>query len=443
MNRRPSIAFGFLALIAVGTVLLASPWAQAGAGLEWGDPLVSLFTAFSAVCVTGLTVADIGSTYSLAGQIVLLILVEIGCLGLMTCGTFLLIAVGRRLSLSREFTLMNAYGVAQVKGLKGLICWVVGSMLVIEFVGAIALWFHFGEVYPSIFYSIMGFCNSGFGLEPDSLAKFGHNTYFVLVMAAETILGSIGFLVIYNLCTYRFLNRSSGAKGRLSLHTRVVLRFSAWLLAIAFVLFILAEWDGVLKGLSPVEKTVTAFYQAVTPRTCGFCITPTEDLSPFTRLVYVFLMFIGGAPGSAAAGIKITTFAVLIYTGVAMCRGENETVISQRVIPADTVRESMVILMALITFVALVVAALFITESAAVKSGAVRTDALFFEAVSAITTTGLSVGSTTRDLSTAGKFVIMAAMFVGRLGALTVVMMIGDRESNRHVRFPTEELVVG
>ena len=442
MNRRPSIAFGFLALIAIGAVLLASPWARAGSNGQWGDWLKSLFTACSAVCVTGLSIVDVGTHLTLWGQVVLLVLVEIGCLGLMTCGTFLLVAVGRRLSLSHEFSLMNAYGVAQVKGLKGLICWIVGSMLTIEALGAAALYVHLGDVYQSIFYSIMGFCNAGFGLRPDSLASFSDSPYFVLVMAFETILGGIGFLVIYNLCTCRLL-RPSGGRGRLTLHTRVVLRFTLYLLAAAFVLFLASEWNGVLKDMPPVKRAVTAFYQAVTPRTCGFCVVPTEDLNPLTRFSYIFLMFIGGAPGSAAAGMKITTFAVLLYTWVAMCRGENETVISKRVVPMDIVRESIVILMALIVFVAMVFGIFLVTEAEALRSGAVALDALFFEAVSAITTTGLSVGSTTADLSLAGKCVLMIAMFIGRLGALTVVLMIGDRESVHHIRYPSEELVVG
>ena len=443
MNRRLSIALGFLGLIAVGALLLSSPWARASSNGEWGGFLTSLFTAFSAVCVTGLSVVDIAAEFTLFGQIVILCLVEIGCLGLMTCGTFVLIAVGRRLSLSREFSLMNAYGVAEVQGLKGLICWVVGSMLVIEALGAVLLYFTLGSVYESVFYSVMGFCNAGFGLKADSLRSFAGDFFFLGVMALETILGGIGFLVIYNLCTYRFLRRLNGARGRLSLHTRVVLRFTFYLLAIAFAVFLFLEWNGALAGLGTSEKLMAGFYQAVTPRTCGFCVTPTEALSPVTRLAYVFLMFIGGGPGSAAAGIKITTFAVLVYTCAAMCRGESETVISRKAIPYDIVRESLVILMALIVFVAVVVGALFMTEATALRAGAVSVEALFFEAVSAITTTGLSVGSTTRDLSVAGKFVIMAAMFVGRLGAITVVMLIGERESTRRLRFPTEELVVG
>lgn len=441
MNRNVSIALGFLGLIAAGAILLAAPFARADGC--WGDAMSSVFTAFSAVCVTGLSIVDIGCTFSFAGQIVLLSLVEIGCLGLMTCGTFLLIAIGRRLSLSREFSLMNAYGVAQVKGLKGLICWVVGSMLVIETIGAVALYFQFGDVYESVFYSIMSFCNAGFGLRSDHFASFIDMPAAVVAMGVETILGGIGFLVIYNLCTYRFLRRSSGGKGRLTLHSKVVLRFTFWLLAATFVFFWIAERNGALAGLPAAKKALVAFYQSVTPRTCGFTLVSMESLSPLTRLWYEFLMFVGGAPGSAAAGVKITTFAVLVYTWAAMCRGEQETVLYKRVVPIDIVRESIVIMMALVVFVAVVMGALLATEADAVKSGAVAVDTLFFEAVSAITTTGLSIGSTTAGLSVAGKCVIMAAMFIGRLGALTVVMMIGEKEAIRRVRYPNEELVVG
>lgn len=446
MRRRASIALGFLALIALGAVLLACPWAQTSGA--WGRPMESLFTACSAVCVTGLTVVDVGTVYSRAGQVVLLCLVEVGCLGLMTCGTFLLIAIGRRLSLSREFTLMNAYGVEQVQGLRGLICWVVGSMLVLETLGAAAYYVRLGDVYESVFFSVMSFCNAGFSIREGSLASFAGDSYLVFTSAVLTILGGIGFLVIYNLCTFKFLRRPSGGRGRLTLHTRVVLRFTFYLLAFAFAAFLLVEWgnpETLGRYDSVWDRLTVGFYQAVTPRTCGFCITPTENLRPLTQLIYEFLMFIGGGPGSAAAGIKVTTFAVLCYTLTAMCRAETETVIRRRMIPADIVRESLVILMALIVMAAVFTGALFFTESEMLRTAAkgVTQDKLFFEAVSAITTTGLSIGDTTRNLTPAGRVVIMVAMFVGRLGALTVVMMIGDRESKKHVRFPTEEIVVG
>ena len=438
MKGRFSVALGFLGLIAIGSVVLAAPWARCEG--VWGDPMTAIFTACSAVCVTGLSVVDIAAEFSFAGQIALLVLVEIGCLGLMTVSTFMMVAIGRRISLAREFSLMNAYGVDEVRGVKGLICWVVCSMLVIEGVGALALYTRLHDVYLSIFYSVMGFCNAGFSILPGSIAAFAKEPFVVITLAIETILGGIGFLVIYNLCTFKFLRRASGGRGRLSLHTRVVLRFSFYLLLLAFAAVMATEWNAALKGLPLVEKLCTGFYQAVTPRTCGFCIIPTESLRPLTRHVYTLLMFIGGAPGSAAAGIKVTTLAVLIYTLTAMCRGDSVTVIDRKTLPTAIVRESLVILMALIAFVAVVSGALLVTEGA---NPALTTDALFFEAVSAITTTGLSVGSTTASLSFSGKIVIMAAMFIGRLGALTVVLMIGDRESALHIRYPQEEIVIG
>ena len=437
MSSRPAIALGFLALIGAGAVALASPWARAAGA--WGDVGTALFTACSAVCVTGLTVVDVGAELSRAGQVVLLVLVEVGCLGLMTCGTFLLVAIGRRLSLAREFSLMNAYGVAGVKGLRGLILWVVGTMAVVEGAGAGLLYLRLHDWYLAVFYSVMGFCNAGFGVLPGSLAGFADDPWALAVLAAETILGGIGFLVVYNLCTFRFRRRAAGGRARLSLHAAVVLRFTLYLLALAFAAFLAIEWNASLAGFGAWKKLWVAFYQAVTPRTCGFCVIPTEALQPLTRHVYEALMFIGGAPGSAAAGIKVTTLAVLIATLRAMCRGEDETVVSRRAIPYDIVRESLVIVVAMLVFIWTVAGALAVTEA----GRGIPSSALFFETVSAVTTTGLSVGDTTRSLSPAGRVVVMAAMFLGRLGALTVVMMIGDRESSRQVRFPAGEIVVG
>lgn len=437
MRSRYSVAFGFLALIVLGAVLLASPWARADG--SWGRPLPSLFTACSAICVTGLTVVDVSREFSFAGQVTLTVLVEIGCLGLMTLGTFLMVAIGRRLSLAREFSLMNAYGVAEVHGLRGLILWVVGAMLVIESLGALVLYLLFDDWWQAVFFSVMSFCNAGFSLLDGSVSAFADRPAVLMTMALETVFGGIGFLVIYNLCTFKFLRRASGGRGRLSLHTRVVLRITAYLLVLAFVSFLALEWSRSLAGFPVAKRLWVGFYQAVTPRTCGFAVVPTETLHPLTRLIYEVLMFIGGGPGSAAAGIKVTTLAVLLYVLRALCRGDQETIISRRVISYDTVREAIVIFMALAAFIVVVFGTLTVTEF----GRGLSSEALLFESVSAITTTGLSMGDTTASLSAGGKLVVMVAMFVGRLGALTVVLMIGDRESTAHVRYPSEELVVG
>ena len=437
MRGRISIVLGFLALILVGAIALSSPWAR-NAGV-WGCWSDAAFTACSAVCVTGLSVVDIAREYSFVGQIVLIILVEVGALGLMALGTFLLVAIGRRLSYASEFSLMNAYGVAEVRGVRGLMLWVVGSMLVIEGIGAGLLYYRFHDWYPSVFYSVMSFCNAGFSLYPDSLARFAADPFVLFVLAAETILGGIGFLVIYNICTFKFLRRKSGARGRLSLHSSVVLRFSFYLTAFAFLVFLASEWTGALKDFGWGQKLWVAFYQAVTPRSCGFTVIPLEALRVPTIEAYEWMMFIGGAPGSVAAGIKVTTFAVIVYTILAMCRGEQETVISRRVISYDVVRESIVIVVAMLLLAALVYGILVGVEPRTAESDW----RLFFEALSAVTTTGLSIGDTTAHLTPVGRAVIMVGMFCGRLGALTVVLLIGSRESKRSVRYPSEEIVVG
>ena len=437
MRSRFSIVLGFLALICLGAIALASPWARmAGAWGDWSD---AAFTACSAVCVTGLSVVEIGREYSTAGQIVLIVLVEIGALGLMALGTFFLVAIGRRLSYASEFSLMNAYGVAEVRGVRGLILWIFGSMMAIESVGAGLLYYRFHDWYVSVFYSVMSFCNAGFSIFPGSLERFADDPFVLIVLAVETILGGIGFLVIYNICTFKFLRRKSGARGRLSLHSAVVLRFSLYLTVFAFLVFLACEWTGALKDFGWGQKLWVAFYQSVTPRSCGFTVIPLESLRVPTIEIYEWMMFIGGAPGSVAAGIKVTTFAVIVYTVLAMCRGEQETVISRRVISYDVVRESIVIVVALLLLAALVYGVLVGVE----PRGAESDWRLFFEALSAITTTGLSIGDTTANLSPVGRAVIMVGMFCGRLGALTVVLLIGARESKRHVRYPSEELVVG
>lgn len=437
MRSRFSIAWGLVALICIGAIALSSPWARTAG--TWGDWTDALFMAGSAVCVTGLAVVDISREFTRAGQVVLMALVEIGALGLMSIGTFLLVAIGRRLSYAREFSLMNAYGVAGVRGVKGLIMWIVGSTAVIEGVGACLLYCRLRDWYQSVFFSIMSFCNAGFSLHPDSLARFAADPFVLTVLAAEAILGGFGFLVVYNLCTFMFRRRRSGAGGRLSLHSSVVLRFSCGLLALAFVVLLVSEWNWSLKEYGWLQKLWVAFYQAVTPRTCGFTVVPLESMRLSTLGLYEGLMFVGGAPGSVSGGIKVTTLAVLVYTILAMCRGESETVISRRAISYDVVRESIVIVVAFILLGNVAYALLLATEPNA-SASALR---LYFEVMSAITTTGLSVGETTAELSVAGRMVIVGAMLFGRLGALTVVMMIGSRESKRRIRYPSEELVVG
>lgn len=403
----------------------------------------ALFTACSAVCITGLTVIDPGVHLSRFGHCVLLVLVQLGCVGIMTLGTFFLVMVGRRLSLSSEMEVTSNFGVRGVKGWRGLVVWVVLSMTVVELLGMWVLhslspalsWF------SAYFYSVMAFCNAGFSLASDSVAGFKGQPLVLLVFGVLVLLGGMGFLVFHNLCTIKFWRRNLVTRGRLSLHSNVVLQISAFLLLGMFVFFLALEWRGALEPFSLSEKGAIAFFQAVTPRTCGFTVVPVHELHPATRFVSEVLMFIGAAPGGAGGGIKVTTFAVFLVTIVAICRGCRDSTIFKRSIPDTVVRESIVIVMVFAGAIALAMTALLVTESGG--ENPIPFEHLLFEAVSAVSTTGLSCGNTTVSLSTAGRFVIMLCMLCGRLGAIGVVMLIGGQDEPVAIRYPREELVVG
>ena len=442
------IVFGFLGAILLGAVLFMLPISSPTH--TWMRPGDALFTACSAVCITGLTVVDVGRDLSCFGQAVLLCLVQLGCAGIMTCATFFLVVVGRRISLASEFTLMNAYGVSGVRGFRSLVVWVVAAMFVIEALGTLLLWFQFtldqpiqaalqnGRAwYRAYFFAVMAFCNAGFSLDPGSIAGFQNQPFVIVTMGVLVILGGVGFLVIYNLCTVKFWRRNLMKRGRLTLHTRVVLQWTFLFSLLMFALFYLLEWKGALTDYAPSSRPAIAFFQALTPRTCGFTVVPVEDLHPAMRFLSEVMMFIGAAPGGAGGGIKITTFAVFLTTLLAICRGNRDTVMFRRAVPEAVVREAIVIV---IVFGALVTCAMTVLL---VSEEGLSFEYLLFETVSAVSTTGLSCADTTVSLSAVGRAVIMVCMFCGRLGAIAIVMLIGGQDERSTIRYAKEELVVG
>lgn len=435
MKTRYLIVFGFLGLVAAGAAFFTLPLAG---GLNFAD---AVFTACSATCITGLTVIDPGSQLTRAGQIALMALVEIGCVGIMTLGTFFLVCTGRRLSLASEFSVSSAIGGTGVKGLKGLVVWVVLSMLAFEFLGAAALAKGLGvDWYSAAFYSVMSFCNAGFSLSPESLAPFRSQPFALCVLGVEVLLGGFGFLVLYNLCTIRFWQRNRVTRGRLSLHSRIVLISSFAFVALAFVIFMVCEWNTALAPFGWSERLAVAFFQAVTPRTCGFTVVPVESWHDVTRFLSEIMMFIGAAPGGAGGGIKVTTLVVTLATLAAIYRGRRTTVVLKRTVSEEIVRESFIIVVFYGAVIAAVMSALLVTESG--RAG-LSFENLLYEAVSATTTTGLSCGNTTRLLSLPGRLAIMFAMFVGRLGALSVVLLMAGKDETESIRYPREEVVVG
>ena len=434
MKAKYAIPLGFVGVILAGAGLFSLPMSG---GLSFFD---ALFTSCSAVCITGLTVIDPGVSLTVFGQSVLLTLVQIGCTGIMTFGTFILVVAGQRLSLAQEFSLSNAYGVKGVKGFRGLVLWVVLSMLTIEVVGAWVLNMELHDPYRAWFYSVMAFCNAGFTMDPGGLAAFSDRPLFIIEMGGLVIIGGLGFMVIYNFFTIKFWRRSLIKQGRLSLHTRVMVWSTAAFVVAAFVIFLACEFTRSLADFPWREKLAIAFFQAVTPRTSGFTVVPLETMHPVTRFFSELLMFIGAGPGSAGGGIKITTFVVFLFTVHSYCRRRREVVLSKRTIPPETIREALIITFTFFFCIALTTAALLITENGRVGYDFEK---LLFEAVSAVTTTGLAFSDTTAALSIPGRFVVMLAMFVGRLGALTVVLMIAGDDAPETVRYPKEDVLVG
>ena len=448
MKNRWLIVFGFLGAILLGAFLFMLPVSTQSH--TWMRPMDALFTSCSAVCITGLTVIDVGRDLSLFGQTVLLCLVQLGCLGIMTCATFFLVVVGRRISLASEFSLMNAYGVSGVRGFRSLVVWVVSAMLVIEAAGAIVLWFQFtfdqpvGEAlangrawYRAFFFAVMSFCNAGFSLDPGSISGFQDQPFVLVTLGVLVILGGLGFLVIYNVCTVKFWRRKLVKRGRLSLHARVVLQWTFFFSLLMYVLFYFLEWKGALSDYGAASRPAVAFFQALTPRTCGFTVVPVEDLQPATRFLSEVMMFIGAAPGGAGGGIKITTFAVFLTTLLAICRGHRDTVMLERAVPEEVVREATVIVIVFAALVTCAMTVLLVSESG------ISFEYLLFETVSAVTTTGLTCADTTVSLSNVGRVVIMVCMFCGRLGAIAIVMLIGGQDERTSIRYAKEELVVG
>lgn len=440
------IGIGFALAIFLGAGLLMLPLANTSG--TWGNFLDALFTATSATCITGLSVVDIGTYFTLFGQMVILALIQLGGLGVMTFGTFLLILVGRRLSLQNEFVLQNSFGAEDVRGIRSLVRYALGMTLLLEGIGATILTSCYIEkgydyskaIYHGIFHAISAFCNAGFALYPDNLASFHNDPIYLLVIMALLVTGGLGFLVLHNLASIKFWRRNRMTRGRLSLQSRIVLTATFWLILSCWAILLAAEWHYGLQGRTLTDKLISTLFHSTAPRTAGFNVLDMYSLTEVSRFATMLMMFIGGSPGSTAGGVKTTTIVVLILTIIAMLRGRRETEMHGRTIPVTIVREALVIFMLCLLLILSSYGILLLTEH--IPSGSNKAEQLMFETVSAVGTSGLSLGITP-SLSAAGRLVIIVCMFIGRLGPLAAALIIGNTEVSQRLRYPEEEVVVG
>jgi len=443
-------AKAFAAAIGIGALLLCTPLAtQSG---KWPDPLTAIFTATSATCVTGLVVVDTGTFFSEFGQTVIILLIQLGGIGFMTLGTFFLVLSGRRLAVSDESVLMDAMGTGGVNSLKGVLKTTILFTLSLETIGALLIAHRLMSAYgfgtyralcDGFFHAISAFCNAGFALHETSLTAYRADPVIVPVILTLIVLGGLGFVVVFNLGQIQWWRRDRLKKGRLTLHSRIVLATSAVLTLAGAVSFYVMERNNVLYALPLGEQISCSIFQGVTPRTAGFNVVDMSSVLPATLFSTMVLMFIGGSPASTAGGIKTTTLVVLMYSVIAIVRGRDETEIRHRIVPGKIVRESLSIFFLAIFLVSVFSCILLVTERHLLQPGMHNPEHILFEAVSAFATVGLSAG-VTPHLSAAGRIAIIMLMFIGRLGPLTLALTIGRREVRPSTaRYPEEEIVVG
>jgi trk system potassium uptake protein TrkH len=431
------LVYGFAGVIILGTILLVLP-VSSKAG-EFTSPVNALFTAASAVCVTGLAVVDTGTYWSGFGQGVILVLIQVGGLGFMTSATLLLLLLGRRLGLRERWLIGQSFGTERLGGMVKLVRRILIFTVIVEAIGAAIFYVHFSVENPTgtaawraVFQAVSAFNNAGFDIfgKFRSLLDYQTDTLVILTTAALIILGGISFMVVADVGKMRRF-------GRLSLDTKIVLVTTLGLLVLGTVVILLTEYGNAatLGPLSVPYKLLNAFFHSVTPRTAGFNSISTGGMAAYSQFFTILLMFVGGAAGSTAGGIKVNTFGMLVATIWSTLRGKEHAGAFGREFANQQIHRALALMMLSITLIAIAVFVLTVTE----KFGFLN---LLFETVSAFGTVGLSTGITP-DLSVAGKLIITAVMFIGRLGPLILALSLTQRQQPSAYRYPQDEVRIG
>jgi trk system potassium uptake protein TrkH len=434
----------FAGIIILGTLLLNLSIAHRPGKVSLLD---ALFTATSAVCVTGLATVDTGKDFTLFGQLVILTLIQLGGLGIMTFGALAFEMLGQRMSLRAQAALQDSFFQRSAAGeIRKIFLRMVLLTVIIEFIGALMLFVFMipklgvGKAfYSAIFHAISAFCNAGFSIYSNSLVPFQHDYGIITVIALLIVLGGLGHAVLLELgrlgLSYLAPQRPVGPV-KLSLNARIIAVYSLWLIVIGTACLLL--FDFMPKEKSWFAKFINAFFQSVTTRTAGFNTVDIGVLSLPNLMIIVFLMFIGGSPASCAGGVKTTTLAVWIAFTRAGLKNEEEIVLFGRRIDFQTVHRALLLFAFALGWHMLGVLILSLSES---ELRGVQLMDLLFEQASASGTVGLSTGITSK-LSHLGKLWIILSMFVGRLGPLTIGMWVVESR-RKDIRYPEGKVMIG
>lgn len=473
-----SLVLGFGILVLVGTAALCLPKAtHHGHALSMLD---ALFTATSAVCVTGLTVVDTGSHFTLTGQVILLLLIQMGGIGIITFATFFAMFFGSGMGFRERILVRDVLNESTYEDAVRTLNQILFVTFLLEAVGAAMLYYQWPEtgastpwhsegekIWFAIFHAVSAFCNAGFALTPDSLLLWSPwPTHGVL--AALIVFGGLGFGVIRNLISVGYsrtfgkliyffrrmaMRKSLGQekpitsvvmkdiramlefhKAEISMQSKFVLTVSAFMIVGGALILASLEWHGALHG-SILERWSHAFFQSVSARTAGFNTIDLAALGLPSIIIMIFLMFVGASPGSTGGGIKTTTFATMLISSFGNLSGRDRLHVYGRQIPQVAVVRSLMVITFSTMFLLVAIFLLSITEPG------VAVERLLFEAVSAFATVGLSLG-VTPSLSWAGKMIIIVSMFVGRLGTLSIAMSVATPRTTEKV-YPEESVMIG
>jgi trk system potassium uptake protein len=430
------IVYGFFALEGAGTAMLMLPWST----IDDISLVNAFFVATSCVTVTGLTTVDVPGTFTHFGQVVMMVLIQLGGLGIMTVTTLAALLIGQRVGFRRLLTVKEeTENAGSPRNTLRLLFQIARITFAVELLGAVALSIGFigvglgvrEGIFQGVFHAIMAFCNAGFPTIPGGdLVPYAGNWLIIGALVAVITLGGLGFPVLVDLYNYR-------EDRRLSVHSRVVLITSAVLVVVGVLSVASFEWTNpnTLGGQSFNSKAAMSLFQGVTPRTAGFSTVSYPEMRDPTLLVQVVLMFIGTAPTSTGGGIKVTTLALIVLIVVAQVRGQENITLFWRTLPRALVSRALSILALASLLVLMSTLALMISDGLDLLPA-------LFEVTSAFGTVGLSL-DTTPNLSTFGKLLIAFLMFLGRVGPITFIVALAARQRPPRYKYPEEEIAIG
>ena len=439
-----TICIGFLALIVIGTILLMMPFAMSSG--EWNSFIVALFTSTSAVCVTGLAVIDTGSDFSFWGQLIILLLIQVGGLGYMMTTTFLILLLGRKFDLRQKFAIQESFDRPFLQGSDNLVRSIIATTAIFEITGIFLLLITFVPkfgwstgLWYSVFHSISAWNNAGFSLFSDSLVGYRSDWIVHLIIPALVIFGGIGYQVIIEMYLWT-RSKVTGKSERFcfSLNFKVVVSTTIILLLVGTVAFFLTELNNpaTLESFSFKDKFLAAWFHSMSTRTAGF---NTIDLGQMT-IAGLFLtmgfMFIGASPSGTGGGIKTTTFRILYNSTKSVLQGNDEVILYQREVPSTLILKAVAVVFGTGACIVLVTIIIASVESELTLLP------ILFEVISAFATVGLSTGITS-SFAVVSKFVLVFAMYVGRVSILILIAaFIGDPRPSS-LNYPQENMLVG